>query len=143
MGRAFSGLRAGRAPPPGGRPGPLVRFHGLPDARRHPECEAGYAALLGRFNAVPAALVSPGRPVVLLTTRHPASAEPGRPDSGVPGFDTPAAPWRTVARHAADDTFTGPTFRARLADWVSPVPTGCRRGRPVLTAGPDPVIVFP
>ena len=91
-----------------------VRFHSMPGSKRWPEDAAEMDVILGRHNAVLAALANEGEPLWLLTVGYSENGVPIRameyPEDvsselveGFEEIDPDAVLWRTLAIHEIED----------------------------------------
>lgn len=87
-----------------------LRFYSLPDSKRYPENEEEYVGLLQRFNSVLGELADDGETIVLLTTGYSGTTEPIRSDPELLELDPDARPWRSVAMHLIETSFSDPTY---------------------------------
>lgn len=111
-GRAFPGCEPLAHRLRGQLPARWVRFHGLPESKRHPDDEEEFAIVLGRQNRLLGELFGSGSRAVLLTTTFtgPLGVEAGDDERRLREMDPDARPWRSLAMHELEEDFIAPTF---------------------------------
>jgi hypothetical protein len=97
-----------------------VRFHSLPESKRHAETEVEMAVVLERHNRVIGRLAAGEKTLTLLSTGYSNSALPGATDLGNDNPVRGAQLWRSVAMHQLSEDWEEPTYWHVFSSAVQP-----------------------
>ena len=81
-----------------------VRFHSLPESKRHPENEQEYLEVFRRHNVVLQGLVC-GDKILVVLPEYSESKEPEKPEPELTAIFPTTEPWCSLEKHEEDDDY--------------------------------------